>query len=152
MKSCKRYILVVLDEELAKKNQNKEEENGERDTNLFEMRIDKFDEKSEIQILDTWSLSVVSVPLDSPVSVSFVQRLLDTLSILTKRNQLLMINISMLNTNSHMKISEDLKMNSLKEQINNIFQYCGTSICLEPVLSFVQDMVFDIQKMLKLRR
>jgi hypothetical protein len=145
MKSCKRYILVILDEELASANKEEKEED------LFELG-GNFDATSKIQILDTWSLDVVDIALEKEMKFQFIQRMGDVLSILTKRDNLLMINISMLNTNSHMKISEDLKMNSLVEQIKNIFQYCRTNIMLSEIFGFIQEVLTKLQKDLKLNR
>ena len=143
MSSLKRYILMVSDDEIIP-------ENFKEDTDLFDMNLQTA--HSTIRIMDSWSMTVVDVPLISPIKIKFVRKFNDSLFFFGHQNNLHFINISMLNTNSHMKISEDLKMDSLIEQITNIFQYCGCMFYLGPVFDLVEATLSQLQRGLNLGR
>ena len=140
----KRYILLVLDDDLASPGKSQEKD-------LFKLGAN-FSEKSRLRILDSWSMTVLDVPLPSPSKVRFVRGCGQSLNLLSTRNQMLMINISALNMNCHMKMSENLKMDSLSEQIRNIFEYCGRSFELSPVLELVAGILLRFQSVLGLRK
>lgn len=144
LNSKKRYILMVLDDDLRPDAQAKQEA-------LFNLEAN-FNEHSILRILDTWSLSVVEVPLRSPVKIEFLNLFQNSLNVWTRDRRLVIVNISILNTNSHMKISEDLKMDALIEQMRNIFQYCDCTLSFSPLLDFVNDTFAGIQNALEVRR
>lgn len=138
METKKRYLILLRNAELYDSLKNSQEN-----------QIDYFEDfkPTEINIFDTWAMENILIQDKINDCVVSFNQVKDSINLFTKSQNLIKINLSILNANSHMKITEDIKFINQADQIKNMIEFYRTEIDLQSNLEKIIKFLNQFEKL-----